>query len=70
LGRPIAGNMRLYDSARLLSTHKLELIEFGNRINVYEGVVAFYNKRLQEKEEHAITLIKTLKTQYHLENDN
>jgi hypothetical protein len=67
-GRPITGNIHLYDSARLLSTDKLELIEFGNRINVYEGVVAFYNNRLQETEEHAITLIKTLKTQYHLEN--
>ena len=67
-GRPITKIMHLYDSARLLSTDKLELIEFGNRINVYEGVVAFYNNRLQETEEHAITLIKTLKTQYHLEN--
>ena len=68
LGSPITGNLHLYDSARLLSTDKLELIEFGNGINVYEGVVAFYNNRLQETEEHAITLIKTLKTQYHLEN--
>jgi hypothetical protein len=62
--------MHLYDSARLLGTDKLKLIEFGNRINVYEGVVAFYNDRLLETKEHAITLIKTLKTQYHLENDN
>jgi hypothetical protein len=69
LGRPFAGNAHSYDSARLLSNDKRELIEFGNRINIYEGVVAFYNRRLQETEAHAITLINTLRTQYHLENE-
>ena len=70
LGRPSVARWRaIYDSARLLSSSKQDLIEFGNRINIYEGVVAFYNQRLQETEQHAVTLINTLKSQYHLEND-
>ena len=69
LGRPGSTLARNYDSARLLSSSKQDLIEFGNRINIYEGVVAFYNQRLRETEQHAVTLIKTLKSQYHLEND-
>jgi hypothetical protein len=69
LGRSFNPNPHMYDSVRMFSNDKRELIEFGNRINLYEGVVAFYNRRLEETQEHAITLIKTLKNTYHLEND-
>jgi hypothetical protein len=58
-----------YTSAVLLSHDKIKLVEFGNRISIYKGVVAFYISRLNEMNDHAAGLIKTLKEQYHLKDE-
>ncbi len=56
-------------SIKLINRDKLKLIEFGNMIDIYQGVVQFYIVRLQEMNEHAIHLIQTLKKEYHLEKE-
>jgi hypothetical protein len=45
------------------------VIQLGNRITIYKGVVDFYNVRLMEMNDHAINLINILKKEYHLENE-
>lgn len=56
----------LYASARLLNNNRVKLIEFGNRISVYQAVVRFYIVRLEEMNQHARNLIATLKKEYEL----
>jgi hypothetical protein len=56
-------------SVKLRMNDKMLLSEFGNDILLYEGVVHFYNVRLQEMNEHAVNLINILKKEYHLENE-
>jgi hypothetical protein len=55
-------------SYKLLSQDKTALIEFGNKVSVYEGVINFYNTRLLEMKSHAAALIKTLKEAYDIED--
>lgn len=40
------------------------LIEFGNRVKLYMGIVRFYNVRLAEMQQQSSNLIKTLKGEY------
>ena len=56
-------------SVKLISSDKEKLLQFGNMIEVYAGVVNFYNVRLKEMNGHAINLINTLQKEYHLENE-
>ena len=56
-------------SVRLINNDKEKLIQFGNIIVVYSGVVDFYNVRLQEMNEHAINLINTLQKEYNLKDE-
>jgi hypothetical protein len=65
LGNVHAG-VNVYSSAKLLNHDPLQLMEFGNRINVYKGVVSFYNYRLNEMDEHAVNLITSLKKEYQI----
>ncbi|HEY2726946.1 MAG TPA: hypothetical protein VGI61_07220 [Parafilimonas sp.] len=53
-------------TVKLLTTDKVKLMQFANEISVYEGVVHFYNVRLQEMNAHAVNLINTLKKEYRL----
>lgn len=55
------------DAPTLLSKDKLRLIEFGNSITIYKGVVGFYVVRLKEMNDHAMSLINTLKREYQVE---
>ncbi len=52
---------------KLISNDKNKLMEFGNIILVYEGVVDYYNFLLLETKTHAAQLIKTLKKEYQIE---
>ena len=56
-------------TAKLINPDKIKLMEFGNRVDVYLGVVSFYNIRLGEMKQHAINLLHTLTKEYHLENE-
>jgi hypothetical protein len=56
---------REFTDVRLLSQDKIKLIQFANCIAIYTGVVNFYNTRLQEMDDHAISLIQNLKKEYH-----
>ncbi len=56
-------------SEKLLSVDTVKLIEFGNRVSMYRGIVFFYTVRLQEMHDHAVNLIRTLQKEYHLENE-
>jgi len=58
-----------YVSAQMLSRDKTKVMQLGNRIAIYKGVVSFYNFRLIEMNDHAVNLINTLKKEYHLENE-
>ncbi len=66
--RPLI-NSKSYRDARLLNHDKLKLMEFGNLIHLYDGVVNFYIVRLQEMNDHAVNLINTLKKDYGMENE-
>lgn len=57
-----------YTSAQLLNHDKTKVIQLGNRITIYKGVVDFYNARLMEMNIHAVNLITTLKKEYRVEN--
>jgi hypothetical protein len=57
-----------YASAQLLNRDKAKVIQLGNRITIYKGVVDFYNTRLIEMNIHAVNLITTLKKEYRLED--
>ena len=52
--------------ARLLEHNPRNLIELGNRVNMYMGIVRFYNVRLEEMQRQSSNLIKTLKGEYQL----
>jgi hypothetical protein len=54
---------------KLINRDNLKLIEFGNTVQQYQGVVSFYVVRLKEMNERAIQLIETLQKEYHLENE-
>jgi CRISPR/Cas system-associated endonuclease/helicase Cas3 len=58
-----------YTSAQLLNRDKTKVIQLGNRIMLYKGVVDFYNARLMEMNIHAVNLITTLKKEYLLEDE-
>ena len=51
---------------KLIQNDKSMLIEFGNTIIVYEGVVDYYNYILKETKSNAEELIKTLKKEYQI----
>jgi len=53
----------------LLSHDKIKLIEYGNRVSMYGGILSFYIVRLEELKEHAVNLINTLEKEYHLEKE-
>jgi hypothetical protein len=62
----LKANVGSYDSAKLIYTSKVQLIELGNRATMYRNVVIFYMQLLKDGEKHAVNLIQTLKTAYHL----
>ncbi len=60
-------NPASFTSAKLINQDKTKLIEFGNTSKVFQGIVIFYLMRLEEANQHAINLIKTLKKDYEIE---
>src|SRR5262249_10837534 len=58
------GNADSLTSARILSNDKMKIIELGNIAVLYQLVVTFYITRLQEANDHAVNLIRTLKNEY------
>lgn len=65
-GQPLKDSTKMYEYFKLISNDKTELMEFGNVILVYEGVVNYYNSLLIETKKHATHLINTLKKEYHI----
>jgi len=55
------------DYFSLINNDKSKLIEFGNIILVYEGVVIYYSMLLQELNSTANEVINTLEKEYNLE---
>jgi hypothetical protein len=55
-----------YDSAQMINTDKTKLMEFGNKVMAFKGILKQYITRLDEMEKQAIELITTLKKEYHL----
>jgi hypothetical protein len=53
-------------SPKLLNNDKAKLIVFGNLVSVYRGVLTYYNYCLQEMDKDAVTLINTLRKEYHV----
>jgi hypothetical protein len=62
-------NSKTYGNAKLLSRDKMKLMELGNVVHLYDGVVNFYIIRLQEMNDHAVNLINTLRKDYQIENE-
>ena len=62
-------HLKTYDRARLITHDNMKLMELGNLVHLYQGVVNFYITRLHEMSDHAVHLINTLKTDYQIEND-
>jgi len=56
-------NKGIPNHVRLLNHEPLNLIEFGNRVKLYKGIVQFYNVRLEEMQRQSSILIKTLKAE-------
>ncbi len=54
-------------SVHILSHDPTLLMSFSNRLSIYQGVVSFYNVRLRQMNEHAASLIKTLRKEYDIE---
>ncbi len=54
--------------AKLLSHDNLKLIQFGNRLIAYGGILSNYNVQLQKMKEHAVILISSLRQEYHLKD--
>ncbi len=52
--------------AKLLSHDNLKLTQFANRLSAYAGTFAKYDLKLQKMKENAVTLINTLRKEYHL----
>jgi hypothetical protein len=55
--------------AQLISHDKIQLIQLGNDVRLYEGIVAFYITRLEEARQHAVNLSNTLKKEYKIEEE-
>ncbi len=51
-------------SAKLITQDKTKIIEFGNKAKIFQGIVMFYIRRLEEAKKHADCLIETLKKEY------
>lgn len=60
-------NPRPNAEASLLTHEKIKLIEFGNRVSIYAGVVNFYIHRLREMKVQARNLIVTLQKEYQVQ---
>lgn len=69
-------NFRYYDpgkntglavSPKLLNNDKVKLIVFGNLVSVYDGILIYYNMRLQQMDKDAVNLINTLRKEYDIE---
>ncbi|MFI5162955.1 MAG: hypothetical protein ACHQHN_16860 [Sphingobacteriales bacterium] len=58
-----------YQGAHLLRNDKQILAEWANLEMVYGGVVSNYVYHLKETEAHAVNLIHTLQTEYHLKDE-
>lgn len=54
---------------KLVNRDNLKIIEFGNIIRTYQGVLQFYITRLAEMNQHAIQLIKTLRREYDVKEE-
>ena len=54
---------------KLITHDKVKLIELGNRIVIFEGVVRFYVRRLEEMNKEALELMKILDNEYHLKDE-
>ncbi len=54
-------------SPKLLNNDKNKLIVLGNLVTVYDGILIYYNMRLQAMDKDAIALINTLKKEYEIE---
>ena len=52
--------------AKLLSRDPLKLTQFGNRLSAYGGTFANYNYKLAQMKKSSVTLINTLRKEYHL----
>jgi hypothetical protein len=50
----------------MINTDKTKLMEFGNKVMAFKGILKQYITRLNEMEKQAIELITTLKKEYHL----
>jgi hypothetical protein len=57
----------LTTSPKLLNNDKVKLIVFGNMVVVYGEILGYYNKRLQQMDEDAVSLINTLRKEYDIE---
>lgn len=66
-GQQLKDPNKLNEYFKLISTDQNKLMEFGNIIIIYEGVVKYYNALLLETKEHAANLITTLQKEYHIE---
>ena len=53
-------------SAKLLTSDKVKIIEFGNKAFMHRGIVGFYIVRLEENIQQADKLIEILKKEYHI----
>lgn len=58
---------RSWQMARLLLHDSQNMVEFGNRVTTYMGVVNFYIVRLQEMQKQSGSLIKTLEKEYQIQ---
>ena len=56
-----------HDSLKLITNEKVKLVEFGNQVLLYRLIVMFYIIRLEEGEQNAVDLIKTLHEEYNVE---
>ena len=54
-------------SGKLSNTDNLKLIEFGNMVYMYSGVVKFYVTRLKDTNGQAVRLTETLEKEYDLD---
>ncbi len=51
-------------SSKLMNHDKNNIIEFGNKAKIFQGILIFYLIRLEEAKKHAIHLIETLEREY------
>ena len=55
-----------YDSAKLINSDHLKLMEMGNKSVIFRGILLQYINRLIEMEKESVVLINTLKKEYNL----